>query len=167
MRGFIVAPLCLMAPLLFAPPETAAVVPGRASALRQIDSIVAVSSGNTPALRRIRGYADSAEHNIGAIVEVARLLSEFGYHSDALVEVARLASKTNFECPYFNQIASLVIRHMSETMKILDLARRAGQAHFWFQRKALESALERAEREADFQSLDEARAFQKHQNKMR
>ncbi len=139
----------------------------RTSALREIDSIIEKSRQNTPSLHVIRRCAEAAQHNLDGIVEIARLTSEVGHHAGALEEIAKIASVTDHECNCFGQIASIAIRTLSETDKVLDLARQARDAKTAGAMSRLERSIREAEARCDFRTLDEAKAYDRESSKPR
>ena len=163
MKNLLIASVaCLFLLEFFSPSVVNGAGGDKSSALKKIDALIE-NGGNNEGLRLIKHYAQNAEYNYDSIAEIARLTSEFGYHTMALVQVAKIASETNYECKYFAQIARLVLRHLTETSRVVDLAQQAKYAHTESERRALEKAIIKVEQECELKSLDEARQYQEKQ----
>ncbi|HUL44767.1 MAG TPA: hypothetical protein VLY03_10450 [Bacteroidota bacterium] len=134
----------------------------RRSALAEINTIIDKAEFNLAGLYVIKHYAENATCNFSAIVSTARLASEFGYHTVLLVLVAKVASETDHECPYLTQIASFVVRNPSANSGLIELAELAGRAKTGDEFKDVDRAMEKADHECAYMTLDEARSHQQH-----
>jgi hypothetical protein len=130
-------------------------------ALEQIEAITAQATFHQGALVQLAQLAAEAPFNHRRIVKAAELASQLGYHTGALVEVAKIASKAKRECEELDEILELVVFKLSETPRIIQLAREAVEAGSLEEQQAIRSRITVFQESADYQTLEEALEGQK------
>ncbi|HUN65281.1 MAG TPA: hypothetical protein VMW43_04205 [Bacteroidota bacterium] len=131
----------------------------RKRARHMLDSITAHARQNSFGLEIVRYEFETAGNNHMAIAEIAGLMADVGHHTIPLIKVAQIAAETKYECKYFSEIASIVVRHLTESERVVDLARMARDARTPADISELERAIDSMEGECELKTIAEAKTY--------
>ncbi|GEM_PF-6286194 len=128
----------------------------RTEAINKIDKLISTYPNYAQNLKELRLLALAASHNFLSIADIARITTEVHYHTLLLIDIAKIASETRHDCDCFTDIAVLAVLKLSESSKVMALARQAKEATSSSDMRKVSSAMKRLRNEAELKTYDEA-----------